>query len=380
MSTDTPAEVLPAGLRHQVNELDLLLAFTEELGEVGLLVDVGAHVGSFAEEFAKRGWDVIAIEAAPEIHAELVDRLAPYAQVDVVHAAAGETGGGEVEFFISSEYWGIHSLRPFHASHDRTVTVPTVRVADLLHARPRSGPLVLKVDTEGADLLVLRGVDWESERPRIVLCEFMDERTEPHFGYGYADIIGFMAGHGYLPYVSEWAPVEEPSRRGSGGGPFTHLQIVRPPLGHPPAWGNLFFVSPQDEALFETVLHRYLIETRRNSDRLTSAAATSADRLAHLERSIVNRETKIRGLEGALVRRDARVAELDAAIKQRDVRIGDRDAAIGQRDARIAELDQARLRLKERNASIERKDALYRWTVGILIGMCLILATILLLR
>jgi FkbM family methyltransferase len=82
--------------------LDLHLAFTKEFEEVGLLVDVGAHVGSFAEAFAKRGWDVIAVEAAPEIYAALVDRLAPSERVDVVQAAAGDTGGGEVEFFISS--------------------------------------------------------------------------------------------------------------------------------------------------------------------------------------------------------------------------------------------------------------------------------------
>jgi FkbM family methyltransferase len=349
-----------SGLRHQVNELDLLLAFTKEFEEVGLLVDVGAHVGSFAHEFAKRGWDVIAIEAAPEIHAELVDRLAPYEHVDVVHAAAGDTGGGEVEFFISSEYWGIHSLRPFHESHDKSVMVPSVRVADLLHGRAYSGPLVIKVDTEGADLLVLRGVDWESEMPRIVMCEFMDERTGPHFGYVYTDIIRFMEDRGYLTYVSEWAPVEEPSRRGSGGGPFTHLQIVRAPLGHQPAWGNLFFVSPEDESLFEKVLNVYLIETRRHNDQLASAAAQSVDRLSQLERSITNRESKISALDSAMSRRDARIAELDAAIRQRDARIAELGLAIRQRDARIAELDSAidrtNRRVKERDSTIEQSD------------------------
>ena len=366
MTTDHPEAASKAVRRHQVNELDLLLAFTAEFDRAGLLVDVGAHIGSFAEAFAKRGWDVVAIEAAPEIHAELVDRLAPYEQVEVVHAAAGETGGGEVEFFISSEYWGIHSLRPFHESHDRRVTVPTVRVADLLEGRRHAGSLVLKVDTEGADLLVLRGVDWAAEKPRVVLCEFMDERTEPHFGYVYTDIIHFMAGFGYLAYVSEWAPVAEPSRRGSGGGPFTHLQIVRAPLGHQPAWGNLFFVAPQDEALFEQVLTRYLIETRRTGDQLAAAAVKSEDRLAELQRSIGDRET--------------RITELDAAITQRDARIAELDAAITQRDARIAELEPATRRVKALKARIRRKDARYRLAIGILIAVCLILATIALVR
>jgi septal ring factor EnvC (AmiA/AmiB activator) len=165
-----------------------------------------------------------------------------------------------------------------------------------------------------------------------------------------------MEALGFLTYVSEWAPVEEPSRRGSGGGPFTHLQIVRAPLRHQPAWGNLIFVSPADESLFEQVLARYLIETHRQKDDLVSAAASSIDRLSHLERSIANREARIGSLESRMARRDARIAELDAAISQRDARIAALDSAIGQRDTR------------------------YRWTVGILIGVCVFLAAIGLVR
>lgn len=368
MNFNDSQAVNPSGARHRLNELDLLVAVTERFDEVGLLVDVGAHVGSFAEEFARRGWEVIAIEASPQIHAELVERLAPYERADVVHAAATDTGGEPVEFFISAEYWGIHSLRPFHETHKSSVVVPTVRVSDLLRDRPRTGPLVIKVDTEGADLLVLRGIDWEVETPRIVVCEFMDERTAPHFGYVYTDMISFMEERGFVAYVSEWAPVEEPSRRGSGGGPFTHLQIVRSPLYHGPAWGNIFFVLPQDESLFEEALGQYLLETHRLSEQLVSAAAGSVDRLTHLEKSIANRERRILGLEDhlrvdreGLERRRLRISELELAVSQRDARIADLDLAIGQRDARRAELDtaieQRNDRVKELNTAIRQRDS-----------------------
>ena len=375
--TEAPA----SAASHRVNELQLLLALVEEFGETGLLVDVGAHVGSFSEAFASRGWDVVAVEAAPEIHAELAERLAAYDRAEVVHAAASETGGGEVEFFLSSEFWGIHSLKPFHETHDKSVIVPTVRVADLLADRQSAGPFVLKVDTEGADLLVLRGVDWEGRRPRVVLCEFMDERTKPHFGYVYTDIVRYMDERGYTAFISEWAPLVEPSRRGKGGGPFTHLQILRAPVGHQPAWGNLFFVAPDDEALFETVLNRYLVEVRSLNDEAVTAALKSADRLRHLEQSILNREGTIEGLkkqhatlaarhEAEVARREAEVAALQATVGNRDSRIARLRSAIEQKNERIHSL----------KAAMRRRRTRYRWIAGALATLAVGLGVIALLK
>jgi FkbM family methyltransferase len=374
----------PASARAKVNELDLMLAVAEEFGETGLFVDVGASVGSFSEAFAKLGWDVIAVEAAPEIHAELVGRLAPFEKVEVVHAAASETGGEDVEFFLSSEFWGIHSLQPFHETHDEKVTVTSVRVADLLQGRPRSGPVVLKVDTEGADFQVLRGVDWDAHKPRYVQCEFMDERTAPHFGYVYADIIGFMAERGYLAYISEWAPFDEPSRRGVGGGPFTHLQIVRAPVAHQPSWGNLIFVTPPDEALFERVLNEYLIETRRFHDEVVAQAAKSVDRLARLEQSIVNRESTIDGLKSAVSQKDSRIAVLDSAVSQRESRITMLDTTIKEKNARIARLRSAIAQKNERihslKAAMQRRRTRYRWIAGALATLAVGLGIIALIK
>ena len=346
-----PEDEAPPRRPRRFNELELLLAATEDL-EKGLLVDVGAHIGSFSEAFARRDWEVVAIEAAPEIYAELAARMGEHPNVTTIHAAATEEGGGTADFYISSEYWGIHSLRPFHESHDSTVRVPTVRVGDIVSDHDSKLPYVLKIDTEGADLFVLRGVDWEAHPPRLVMCEFMDERTLPHFGYSYTDMVTFMEDRGYLGYASEWAPVKEHSRRGTGGGPFTHIQVLRLPLQHSPSWGNLLFVLPQDMGMFEERLTRYLTLLAEDTDQKLDAAWSVADRLSHVEAALSNRARKIDGLEKtqqrlvqekgeAVQRRDARIAELDAAVRRRDARIADLGGAVGSRDARIAELQGA---------------------------------------
>jgi FkbM family methyltransferase len=70
-------------------------------------------------------------------------------------------------------------------------SVPTTTVAELYrtHLAPRPISL-LSIDTEGYDMAVLRGVDWEEMNPEIVICEANDKglREETYH---------FLAGHGY---------------------------------------------------------------------------------------------------------------------------------------------------------------------------------------
>ena len=94
----------------------------------GLFVDVGASIGRFSKRFADMGWAVVAFEAAPEIVQELRDTLSPYARSRVVACAVGDVDDESVEFYLSEEHWGIHSLRPFHESHQSKVEVPVKRL------------------------------------------------------------------------------------------------------------------------------------------------------------------------------------------------------------------------------------------------------------
>jgi hypothetical protein len=68
---------------------------------------------------------------------------------------------------------------------------------------------ILKIDIEGADLLALKGFDIGNRRPKIIMVEFMDSRTVPHFGYRYSDIAEYANSFGYETWVSAWKLPEQ---------------------------------------------------------------------------------------------------------------------------------------------------------------------------
>ena len=73
----------------------------------------------------------------------------------------------------------------------RKYSVPVVTVADLYRENLAPRPvLLLSVDTEGHDMDVLRGVDWVTMRPEIVICEANDEAAK-------SAIRDYLGSHGY---------------------------------------------------------------------------------------------------------------------------------------------------------------------------------------
>jgi hypothetical protein len=66
---------------------------------------------------------------------------------------------------------------------------------------------VLKIDAEGNDVRVLKGLDLEGPyRPRLIMCEF-DGGKVAMGGHTYEDATSLLAQNGYALLVSEWAPV-----------------------------------------------------------------------------------------------------------------------------------------------------------------------------
>ena len=54
----------------------------------------------------------------------------------------------------------------------------------------------LKIDTEGYDFFVLKGVPWSEIKPRVVLCEFEDRKTLD-LGYSFKDMANFLINKNY---------------------------------------------------------------------------------------------------------------------------------------------------------------------------------------
>ena len=239
------------------SECELLLRLKYPAGDNHTLVDVGAQAGGFAQPFAKRGWRVIAFEPEPANYQELSDRFKNFSNVTCIAKAVSDSSEQGVPFYVSSEHWGIHSLQPFHPTHQSRLTVDTVRLDVTLTEMQVDWVTVLKIDIEGADFLALQSFNFKRMQPEVVMCEFMDERSQENFGYTHHDMVAYMDNLGYFTFVSEWAPIVEYGRRGM---PVSHsfLQCVPYPLDHEPAWGNLFFVPRGRAEEFRGVLLSYL--------------------------------------------------------------------------------------------------------------------------
>jgi FkbM family methyltransferase len=239
-------------------ELDLLLLFHYQTNNQPILVDVGAHVGYVSRQFADKGWKIIAFEPEPDNRHDLENNLKKYPDVTIIPKAVSNQDDQSVVFYVSSEYWGIHSLKPFHETHQPKLTVQTTRLDTALKKLNITDVTLLKIDTEGADFLVLQGFDFNQIKPEIVMCEFADDRSVPNFGCSHHDIAKYMREQGYEVFISEWASITEYGRKGQRSDPHYFLQCTRYPLNHDPAWGNLIFVRNDRVTEFEKTLSSYL--------------------------------------------------------------------------------------------------------------------------
>jgi FkbM family methyltransferase len=252
-------------MANKFSEHELLLRLEYLLGGQRILVDVGAHTGGFARPFTERGWQVIAFEPEPTNYQQLCANLRDFPNVTCIAKAVSDTTGQGTPFYVSSDHWGIHSLKPFHPTHRPTLMVDTVRLDETLANMQIDQVTVLKIDIEGADFLALKSFDFNGFQPEVVMCEFMDERSQPNFGYTHHDMAAYMIDLGYATFVSEWAPIVEYGRKGVATVPHRFLQCVPYPLDHDPAWGNLIFVPKVRSTQFECVLSAYLEDLERFS-------------------------------------------------------------------------------------------------------------------
>jgi FkbM family methyltransferase len=215
--------------------LDLIKAATRQAaGDTPLMVDVGACKGGAFRDFARKGWTIHAFEPNPPLFEDLVEKFdAP--NVTINNSAVSDVAGEEIPFYTSQESIGISSLKPFRPTHEVTAHVKTVTLNDYLVESGVDRIEFLKIDTEGFDLMVLKGLDLNQYGVETILCEFEDSKTQP-LGYSTRDLAEYLRSFGYTIYVSEWHPVVR------YGGPHQWRALKRYPceLEDPDAWGNLF--------------------------------------------------------------------------------------------------------------------------------------------
>ena len=157
--------------------------------DLGIIVDVGLHLGEDAEYYARRGYTVIGYEANPDL-CEIAAKKLEGLDVEIKNAAVSDTPDSEVTFFVNTKI-------PVWSSLDRTlgergsgareITVKTIDlakdlapVADKLH--------YVKIDIEGYDFVALSQLMSLDARPPYLSLEGSSEELLDYlFAQGYRE-------------------------------------------------------------------------------------------------------------------------------------------------------------------------------------------------
>lgn len=206
MLLDPDDSVSRAILETGVWEPETWQAIAERLEPGGTFVDVGAHIGSYALKAAKivgPAGRVIAIEPNPDTLQRLQDNLrASGATVVTVQPVACADSETSLEFFASlGSNTGGSSLSQTSASRDaQPVRAYQVRARPLDAIIEEAGlgrVDVVKIDTEGAELSVLKGARRTLARYRPVVVAELWEGTLKAMGTSPAEVVEFLRSQGY---------------------------------------------------------------------------------------------------------------------------------------------------------------------------------------
>jgi len=213
-------------------------------------IDVGAHHGKFTRLLLEAGFTVHAMEPNPEARAELERRLGDREGLTVHPAAAGaEDGTAELRLVADangyfpdpSQFSSLAGLPlPDGLSHAGSVRVPVRRLDSLVREAGLPPPSVVKIDAEGIDLDVLRGLG--ELRPALVQAEFWDDAL-PLSGPGARNRLSDLVAHGRA-HGAPWHLVI--FRRWGDERPAYYTGWTESPER---SWGNVYLFA--DRALFE---------------------------------------------------------------------------------------------------------------------------------
>ncbi|MFV3131456.1 FkbM family methyltransferase [Niveispirillum sp. KHB5.9] len=245
---DVVTDIHPRSAQAHLDETEVIAVLSDgwPAATDRIMLDVGAHVGSSSQYFIDRGWSSHCFEPDAANREKLERRFAGNERVRIHPVAVGEQASAGAAFFTSGESTGISSLLPFRDSHACVGEVPVTTLDAFTRAHGITRVDFLKIDAEGWDLMVLRGVPWDRLRPAVIECEFEDAKTE-RLGYRMRDTADYLQARGYSVYVSEWHPIIRYGIR------HQWCRIVRYPT--PPhdirGWGNLlaFQTDPGPDAL-----------------------------------------------------------------------------------------------------------------------------------
>jgi FkbM family methyltransferase len=176
-----------------------------------LVIDVGANVGFFSLRFAQ--WvgvdgEVVAIEPEDRNYQALIATLKREGLAGRVRAmkAVAAAVAGPMFLEINRLHPADHKL-----SRDGTgVAVEAVRLDDLVSDKGALRPSLIKIDVQGAEMLVLQGASDILRLAAPALFIELHEEGLQRFGASVSAILDHLSQHGYEPY---WLMRHGPHRK-----------------------------------------------------------------------------------------------------------------------------------------------------------------------
>lgn len=163
-----------------------------------LLFDVGANRGDATLAGLQRGYDVVALEPAPRVFTQLIKNFIYNPRVTALRYAVGSKDYEHIEFYecvedglsTTNKDWLTKESMPYYGKPFRTTHATTITIDTL--AQRYGTPDLIKIDVEGAEWSVLRGM--QKKYPKIAL-EWTFETLAEHeaqldylFNLGYTKI------------------------------------------------------------------------------------------------------------------------------------------------------------------------------------------------
>jgi FkbM family methyltransferase len=184
-----------------------------------LMFDIGANRGDATVAGVKLGYKVIALEPAPRVFAELISNFIYNQNVVPLRLAVGSEDGGRLEFYECVEdglstlekFWLTDPGMPYYGKEFRAIAVNTCTVDWLVDKYGK--PDLIKIDVEGAEWAVLRGMSKHSGK--IALEWTQETMAEHNKQLQYLKSIGytkfrfqFIEDH-LLEPEDKWLPIKD---------------------------------------------------------------------------------------------------------------------------------------------------------------------------
>lgn len=214
-------------------------------------IDVGANVGHIAQRLLNAGYVVYALEPFPHAFQTMQARLGSHPDFHAFQIAVGAEDKDEADLHIATDNSPDHKYKDYtqyssllrHSMPEDMTFTSTIKVAVRSLANMRSaGELpeeagLLKIDTEGSDLEVIRGLG--KQRPAALTCEFWDDR----FMFGKSptanrlpELVKEMRSRGYVWHLVIYR-IE---------GSFDISFYCNHPESIEKSWGNVFFFRDRE--------------------------------------------------------------------------------------------------------------------------------------